>query len=65
MTDNNVTLGNVEEMVRVAKQAEIDGDLATAFKIYAKLAPYVATKVKPIVTISYTLRPNQNKRRGD
>ena len=65
MTDNNVTLGNVEEMVRVAKQAEIDGDLATAFKICAKLAPYVATKVKPIVTVSYNLRPNQNKHRGD
>jgi hypothetical protein len=65
MTDNNVTLDNIEEMVSVARQAEIDGDLTLAFKIYAKLAPYVATKVKPIVTVSYNRRPNQNEHRGD
>lgn len=65
MTDDDITLDKAEDMVRIARQAKNDGDLETAFKIYAKLAPYVATKVKPIVTVSYNLRPNQNENRGD
>ena len=56
----DINLNEVGAIVETIRKAEANGDLEAAANLYKRLLPYVATKVKPIVTVTNHSRPNHN-----